>query len=388
MKKILKILFVSLLLLILFFGCKKQEQKKVYKIGAIFSISGASAFLGEPEKNTALMMVEEYNKKNSDKKIELIVYDDEGDATKAQNFATKLIEEEKVLAVIGPTLSGTSLKIIGIATENETPLISCAAAASIVEPVNERKWIFKTAQSDKLAVERLYKYLSSKDMKKIAIITVSNSFGQSGKNFLETLAKNYGLQIVENQTYGPEDSDMKAQLTKIKGAKPDAIICWGTNPGPAYVVRNAKELGIAIPIFQSHGVGNKKYIELAGNAVEETYLVGGKLLIADTLPDTDPQKKVLLDYGKKYTERFNEAPSTFGGHAYDAIMMIINALDSGNITGTEKEMKSKLRDYVENVKGFVGISGIFNMSTEDHNGLAEDCFSIIKVSGGKWTFVE
>jgi len=373
MKKFLLSIFLVLLLLIP--GCKKQE-KQAYKIGAIFSISGANAFLGEPEKNTALMLVEEYNKKNPDKKIELIIYDDEGDATKAQNFATKLIEEDKVLAVIGPTLSGTSLKIIGIATENETPLISCAAAASIVEPVNERKWIFKTAQSDKLAVQRLYKYISSKGMKKIAIITVSNSFGQSGKNFLETLAKDYGLEIVENQTFGPEDSDMKAQLTKIKSAKPDAIICWGTNPGPAYVVRNAKELGINIPLFQSHGVGNQKYIELSGSAVEGTYLVGGKLLIAETMPDSEPQKKVLLDYSKNYTERYNEPPSTFGGHAYDAIMLIINAIESGNITGSEKEMKEKLRDYIENVKGFVGISGIFNMSSEDHNGLSEDCFSI------------
>lgn len=381
-------LFAVLILFISVFGCKKGIKEGSFKIGAIFSISGANAFLGEPEKNTVSMLVEEHNKNNPDKKIELLIFDDEGDSTKAQNFATKLIEEEKCLAVVGPTLSGTSLKIIDIATENETPLISCAAAAAIVEPVEQRKWVFKTAQSDKSAVGRLCRYIKDKGLKNIAIITVSNGFGQSGKNFLESMVGDYGLKIVENQTFGAEDSDMKAQLTKIKSAKPDAIICWGTNPGPAYVVRNAKELGITIPIFQSHGVGNTKYIELAGDSVEGTYIVAGKLLIADTLVDTDLQKKVLLEYADKYTQRFNEPPSTFGGHSYDAIQLVIDAINSGLVKGTEKEKKEAIRNFIENSKNFVGISGVFNFSETDHNGLSEDSFAIIKITNGKWAFVE
>ncbi|OHD16731.1 MAG: hypothetical protein A2Y34_00615 [Spirochaetes bacterium GWC1_27_15] len=386
MKKLIIFLF-SLFLIFSFGGCKKTTKESI-KIGAIFSVTGANAFLGEPEKNTATMLVEKFNQMYPDKKVELIVYDDEGDATKAQNFATKLIEEDGCVAIIGPTLSGTSLKILDLAKENKTPLISCAAAAAIVEPVNEREWIFKTAQSDKLTVTRLYKYISKNNIKNIAIITVSNGFGQSGKGFLESLAKDYGLTIVENQTFGAQDTDMKAQLTKIKSTKPDAIICWGTNPGPAYVVRNAKELGMSTPIYQSHGVGNQKYIDLAGDAIEGTYLVAGKLLVNESLPDTELQKSVLTQYTKEYQEKFGDMPSTFGGHAWDATNLVLNAIEKGVITGNTAEDKAKLRDFIENEKNFVGISGVYNFSKDDHNGLTEDAFSIIQVKNGKWNFVE
>ena len=387
MKKFL-IFVLSVIFIISFTNCKKSEQE-VIKIGAIFSITGANAFLGEPEKNTAIMVVEKFKQKYPDKKIELLIYDDEGDATKAQNYATKLIEEENVVAVIGPTISGTSLKIIDIATENKTPLISCAAAAAIVEPVDERKWIFKTAQSDKLAVGRLYKYIASKGIKNIAILTVSNGFGQSGKTFLENLAKDFSLNIVDNQTFGAQDTDMKSQLTKIKSNNPEAIICWGTNPGPAYVVRNAKELGINIPIYQSHGVGNSKYIDLAGDSVEGTYLVAGKLLVYETLSDNDLQKTVLSEYTKDYKEMFKEDPSTFGGHGYDSISLVLKAIEEGKLTGKSlEEKRENLRDYLENVKNFIGVTGVFNFSDSDHNGLTEDAFAIIEIKNGKWNFVE
>ncbi|HOV13208.1 MAG TPA: ABC transporter substrate-binding protein [Spirochaetota bacterium] len=285
--------------------------------------------------------------------------------------------------------SGTSLKITDIATENKTPLISCAAAAAIVEPVNERKWIFKTAQSDKLAVSRLYKYISSKGIKNIAILTVANGFGQSGKTFLENMANDFNIKIVENQTFGAQDTDMKSQLTKIKSSKPEIIICWGTNPGPAYVVRNAKELGLNIPIYQSHGVGNSKYIELAGDSVEGTFLVAGKLLVNETLSDSDAQKIVLANYTKDYKEMFKENPSTFGGHGFDSISLVLKAIEEDKLTGkTLEEKRENLRNYLEGVKNFVGISGIFNFSESDHNGLTEDSFAIIEVKDGKWNFIE
>jgi len=380
-----KIIFsVFMLLFILAF----LNAKETIKIGAIFSITGANAFLGEPEKNTAVMLVNKFNKAHPNQKVDLIVYDDEGDATKAQNFATKLIEEDKCVAVIGPTLTGTSLKVVDIAKENKTTLISCAAGASIVEPAAERKWIFKTAQSDKHAVSKLFKYISSKKMQKIAIITVSNGFGQSGKDFLEKLAPAYKLTIVENQTFGAQDTDMTVQLTKIRSAKPDAIICWGTNPGPAYVVRNAAALGIKIPLFQSHGVGNNQYIKLAGDAVEGTFLVAGRLLVHDTLGKSDKQKTILESYSKEYKENFKNEPSTFGGHAFDAISLVLKAVEDGKISGNSAKDKVQLRDYLENIKDFVGISGIFNFSEKDHNGLTEDAFSIMTIKKGKWTFVQ
>jgi branched-chain amino acid transport system substrate-binding protein len=383
---IMKKLFVIFASFMILFNAVSVDK---IKVGAIFSVTGSSAPLGDPEKKTAIMMVDKFNKAHPDKQVELIIYDDEGDSTKAQNFAVKLIEEDGCLTVIGPTISGSSLKVLETATENKTPLISCAAAAAIVEPAADRKWIFKTAQSDKLAAGRLFKFISSKKMKKIAIITVSNGFGQSGKTFLENLAPTYGLTIVENQVFGDKDTDIKAQLTKIKSANPDAIICWGTNPGPAYVARNAKELGIKIPLFQSHGVGNIQYIELAGvDAVEGTYLVAGKLLVYETMAKTEKQKDLLTNYAKDYKTLYKEEPSTFGGHSFDAISLVLKAIEDGKVKGNTVADKNALRDFVESTKNFIGISGIFNFSTTDHNGLSEDAFSIIQIKKGKWVFVE
>jgi len=267
------------------------------RIGALFSITGPASFLGEPERNTLEMLVKEANSKGGIKgrKIELVVYDTQGDATKAVQMATKLIKNDKVSVILGPSTTGETMAVIPVAEKEKVPLISCAAGIKITDPV--KKYVFKTPANDHVAAEKIFNYMLAKKQKNVAILTVTDGFGSSGREQLKDLAKKKGITVVADETYGPKDTDMTAQLTKIKGSKADAIICWGTNPGPAIITRNVKQLGIKIPLYQSHGVASKKYIELAGaDNAEGVTLPAGKLAIFDKLKPADPQQKLLKSY--------------------------------------------------------------------------------------------
>ncbi|UCG70946.1 MAG: ABC transporter substrate-binding protein, partial [Thermoplasmata archaeon] len=263
-------LLVVFLVIVCFGICRVSHAAEPYKIGAIFSITGPASWLGEPERNTAKMIVDKVNAAGgiNGHPIELIVYDTEGDETKAVLNAKKLIEKDKVLAIIGPSRSGSSLAIIPTIEEAKVPNISCAASAKIVQPVEERKWIFKTPQSDILCAEAMFEYMLKQGITKVAIITVSSGFGDSGKQALMDAAVQKEIQIVAKESYSGKDTDMTAQLTKIKGTDAQAIVNWSIGPTQVIVTKNVHQLGIKIPLFQSHGFGSTKNIEQAGEAAE------------------------------------------------------------------------------------------------------------------------
>lgn len=352
------------------------------KIGALFSVSGPASFLGEPERNTAVMMVDEINKAGGIKgrKLELVVYDTQGDATKAVQAANKLIKDDKVVAIIGPSTTGDSMAVIPVVERAEIPMISCAAGIKITEPVN--KWVFKTAQNDVLAVMKIYKHLQQQKIDKVAILTVSDGFGSSGREQLRLQAKEFDIKIISDETYGPKDTDMTVQLTKIRGNEAQAIICWGTNPGPAIVARNARQLGIKTPLYMSHGVSSKKFIELAGDGAEGIILPSGKVIVADQLPDSDAQKKNLMNYVRKYQERYKVEGDHFGGHAWDAIMLLKNAMEKGGFS------PAAIRDQLEKTKKFSGIGGTFSFSPDDHAGLTSDAFVLVQVVNSDWKLIK
>lgn len=348
------------------------------RIGALFSVTGPASFLGEPERNTLEMLVKEANAKGgiNGQKIELVVYDTQGDATKAVQLATKLIKNDKVSVIIGPSTTGETMAVIPVVEKEKIPLISCAAGIKIIEPV--KRYVFKTPANDHVAAEKIFTYMLTKKQKSVALFTVTDGFGSSGREQLKDMAKKKGIAIVADETYGPKDTDMTAQLTKIKGSKADAIICWGTNPGPAIVTRNVKQLGIKIPLYQSHGVASKKYIELAGNEnAEGVLLPAGKLAIFDKLKKGDPQLKLLKDYDQAYRKSFNVEASTFGGYAYDSFLLISEALKTGS-------SPEQIRDGLEGIKKLVSISGIYTMSPSDHNGLDLNAFEMVKIVKGDW----
>jgi branched-chain amino acid transport system substrate-binding protein len=352
------------------------------KIGGLFSVTGPPSFLGEPERNTANMMVDQINKAGGIKgrMLKLVVYDTQGDATKAVQAATRLIKDDRVSAIIGPSTTGETMAVIPIVERAGIPLISCAAGIKITDPI--KKWVFKTAQNDSLAVERIYDHLKKRNINKVAILTVSDGFGSSGREQLKLRAKDSGITIVSDEIYGPNDTDMTAQLVKIRGSKAQAIICWGTNPGPAKVARNAKQLGLTIPLYMSHGVSSKKFIELAGDAAEGIMLPSGRVVVANLLPKSDQQKKSLLAYVMDYKKHFKVEGDHFGGHAWDAVMLLKDALERGG------DSPEAIRKELENTRNFKGIGGIFNFSPHDHAGLTKDAFVLVTIKNKNWMLVK
>jgi len=356
--------------------------KSVYKVGGIFSSTGRASFLGDPEKKTMEMMVEKINAAGGidGHLLEAVIYDSEGDPAKAVSAVNKLIHKDKVLAIIGPSTTPTTLAIVNFVERAQVPLISCAAGVKITSPV--KPWVFKTAQSDLLAVAAVYKHIQAQGIKKIGIITVSNSFGESGKAQLLDQAADFGIEVVQAESFGAKDTDTTVQLTKIKSAAPEAIVCWGTNPGPAVVAKNVKQLKLDMPLYQSHGVASPKFIELAGDAAEGIILPTGKILVTGLLADDDAQKKILEDYQVDYKAKYKGNVSGFGGYAFDAINILAQALK-----GSDGD-KNKIRQALESMKNHVGATGEFNFSAQDHNGLSPDAFVMVKIKGGTWTLIK
>lgn len=369
-------------------GRNDAPHAEPYKIGAIFAVTGPASFLGEPEKKTAEMLVEQINANGGIEghPLELIVMDTEGDSTKASLHAKRLITKDKVLAIIGPSTSGNSIAVIPLAEKYEIPLISCAASYKIVqnpETGKPYKWVFKTPQSDSMAAEAIYNFLNAKGMTRVAIMSVTSGFGASGRSELLRLAEPYGMTVVADEKYGPKDTDMTAQLAKIRALSPQAIINWSIGPTQVTVVRNWKDLGMqSTPFFQSHGFGNLKNIELAAGAAEGIYLPLGSVNIAEILPENHPQKHVTMSYQTTYREKFNEPLSSFGGHAWDALNMVATALKT---SGADR---AKLRDELELLSGFIGQHGVFNMSPDDHNGLDKSAFNMLVVKNNTWAFAK
>ena len=352
------------------------------KIGGLFAVTGPAAFLGEPERNSAKMVVDEINKAGGVKgrKLELVTYDTAGDATKAVQLATKLIKDDKVVAIIGPSTTGETMAVIPVAEKEQIPLISCSAGSKITDPV--KKWVFKTAQNDALAVGKIFEYLQKQKQSRVAILTVSDGFGASGREQLKAQAAKHSITLVSDDTYGPKDTDMTAQLTKIRGSQAQALIVWGTNPGPAVIAKNAKQLGLKLPLYMSHGVSSKKFIDLAGEAAEGVRLPSGKVLVCDLLPNSETQKKSLMSFVKDYQNHYKAEGDHFGGHAWDAVMLLRNAFERGADT------PAAIRDQLEKTKNFCGIGGTFTYSAQDHAGLGKDAFVLVEVKNKDWVIVK
>jgi branched-chain amino acid transport system substrate-binding protein len=375
-------------------ACGQSEQKPAaqdaqatdqspIRLGAIFSVTGPASFLGEPERNTALLLEQKINQAGgiNGRKVEIVIYDDETDVNKCVLAADKLLKKDGVVAVFGPTTSGNTLAIVDKFEEAKIPLISCAAAEKITKPV--KPWVYKTPQSDRQAVTRILKHAQTQGYSRLAVITVSDGFGQAGREVLKELVPAMGFTLVADEVFGAKDTDMTAQLIKIKGQNPDAVICWGTNPGPAVVAKNRVQLAITTPLYMSHGVASKKFIELAGDASEGLLLPAGHLAVAGQIPQDHPQKPVLDEYVRDYEARFNTPVSTFGGYAYDALMLIKQAIEAGG-----SAEPAAIRDNLEKIHGFVGASGVFTFSPEDHNGLDEHSFEMVTIENGDWKILK
>ena len=360
-----------------------QAQAPI-RIGAFLSVTGPAAFLGDPEQKTLELYVERLNAAGGvlGRKLELVAYDTGGDAEKARAFAKRLIEQDKVDVIVGGSTTGETMAVVPLAEAAGMPFISLAGAVVIVEPV--KKWVFKTPHTDRMACDKIFVDMKARGVAKAALISGSGGFDKSMRAQCLGVAKNHGIDIVADETYGAGDTDMTAQLTKIKNATGvQAVLNAGFGQGPAIVTKNYKQLGIGVPLYQSHGVASKQYIQLAGDAAEGVRLPAAALLVAEALPDSDPQKKVVLEYKRAYEERFKQDVSTFGGHAYDGLMLAVEAMKKAGSSD-----KAKVRDALESVRGWMGTAGVFNLSAQDHMGLDLSAFRMLEVRKGDWVEVK
>ena len=328
------------------------------------------------------MYVKEINAKGgvNGKQLELVHYDTSGKAKEAVNFAKRLIKKDKVDLIVGGSTSGSTLAVIPIVEKNKVPFISLAGSVKIIDPV--KKWVFKMPHTDRMAAAKIFGDMKKRGITKVALISGDGGFDKSGRAQSLALAPEYGIEIVADESYSNKDTDMSTQLTKIRATDAQAILNFGFGTGPAIVTKNVRQLGIELPLYQSHGVASKKYIDLAGEAAEGVRLPAAALLVADKLADDDPQKPVLLAYKSKF-EAAHGPVSTFGGHAYDGLMVAVEAVERAKSAD-----KVKVRDEIEKTHGFVGTGGIFNMSPEDHLGLGLDAFKMLEIRDGDWTIVE
>jgi branched-chain amino acid transport system substrate-binding protein len=360
-----------------------QAQEPI-RIGAFLAVTGPAAFLGDPEQKTLELYIEKLNAAGGvlGRKLQLVSYDSAGDAEKARTFAKRLIEQDKVDLIVGGTTTGETMAVVPLVEQAGIPFISLAGAVVIIEPV--KKWVFKTPHTDRMACEKIFVDLKARNLPKVALISGAGGFDKSMRGECLKVAKNHGVEVVADETYGAGDTDMTAQLTKIKNTPGvQAVLNAGFGQGPAIVTKNYRQLGIALPLYQSHGVASKQYIQLAGDAAEGVRLPAAALLVAETLPDSDPQKKVVLAYKREYEGRFKSDVSTFGGHAWDGLMLAVDAIKMAGSTD-----KAKMRDALESIRGFMGTAGTFNMSPNDHMGLDLSAFRMLEIRKGDWTLAK
>jgi len=360
-----------------------QAQEPI-RIGTFLAITGGAAFLGDPEQKTLELYVEKLNAAGGllGRKLQLVAYDSAGDAEKARTFAKRLIEQDKVDLIVGGSTTGETMAVVPLVEQAGVPFISLAGAVVIIEPV--KKWVFKTPHTDRMACEKVFVDMKARGATRVGLISGAGGFDKSMRAECLKVAKGQGVEIIADETYGAADTDMTAQLTKIRqNPQVQAVLNAGFGQGPAIVTKNYRQIGMTVPLYQSHGVASKEFIKLAGDAAEGVRLPAAALLVSDKLADSDPQKIVVAQYTREYQTRYKSDVSTFGGHAYDGLMLAVEAIRKAGSTD-----KAKVRDALESLKGYVGTGGIVNLSPTDHMGLDLSAFRMLEIRKGDWTLVK
>jgi branched-chain amino acid transport system substrate-binding protein len=355
----------------------------------LVSITGGASVLGVPERNTIEMLQEQIDAAGGVKgpdgqmhPVEVFVYDTETEETKAVLAAKRLIEEDQVSVILGPSTSGESLAIVDTVQKAGVPMISMASSIKIVEPLEERQWVFKVAPNDSLTVRKALDWIKEGGQSKAAWLSINNAYGDSGKVEFEALAPEYGVEIVASEKMDAGDTDMTAQLTKIRGTDADVLVIYSILPEVAIAVKNQYDLGMELPLYAMGGAAHPKFVELAGpEAAAGARNLAAKLQFVDQLPADDPQKPVLEQYNEQYQAEFGAGTDMFGGHAYDAVKIALMAMERA---GPDR---AAIRDELE-AMAFAGCSGVFDWSAEDHAGMTPESMVRIEVADGAWRLVE
>jgi branched-chain amino acid transport system substrate-binding protein len=360
-------------------------QAKEYRIGAIMELSGPFSQWGAPMRDAIQLAVDNVNAAGGVKGVplRLVIYDGRSKGTEAALLAKRLAEQDKVVAIIGPGTSPTTMPLIPYVSSAGVPTFSMGSSDRIIEPPAERRWLFRVPYGSRQNVEKLVEHFKARGLKKVGFMSVNNAYGDTGREEFQKAAGPAGIEVVAWEKFGGTDTDIKPQLTKIRGLAPQAIVVWAIPPVVSIVQKNRAELGIEIPVYHDNGATlTPQFIELAGGAAEGAYGVVIKLDVLDDLPESDPQKALLKKFKAQFEARFGFDVGGLYAEAYDNVLLIAKGLE------TAGDNREKLRDAIEHVKGLVGMSGIFTMSPTDHNGLTSKDLVIGQVRNGKWTIVK
>lgn len=373
----IKSLLAPLLLLTALSTAQAQET---IKIGGLLETSGPIASLGQPGLDGAMLAVEQINAKGGigGKKLELVNLNTEGDNTKSVTAAKRLLEQSDVVALVGPMNSGSSYAIIDTVQRAPIAMISNGGSRGIVLPPQDKKWIFLAPLTDVLVQSVMLADMKQRGVKTVALLNADSPFGTSGRDQLEKNAASYGITIAAQQAYGNDDKDMTPQLTKIRSANPDAVIIWATGPGQAIAVKNYRQLGLTAPLYLSHAANDFNFLRLAGGAADDILIPSSKIYVIDSLKDSDPQKPLLSAFVRDYQAKYGKPPATFAGNAYDAVNMIAEAIRK---VGPDR---AKIRDAIEGLKDYVGVTAVYAYGPDDHFGAKADSVVLLTVKDGKF----
>ena len=368
------------------FGAAAGAQAQI-KVGVSISTTGPAASLGIPEKNTVSLFPAEI----AGQKVQYIVLDDASDATQAVKNARKLVSEDKVDLLIGSSITPTSLAMLEVAAETETPMITIAGAARIVEPMDaKRRWVFKTTQHDGQMAAAITQHMSNNGVKTMGFIGFADAYGEGWWGEVEKVAPARKIKVVANERFARTDTSVTGQVLKMVSANPDAILIAGSGTPAALPQKALRERGYKGKIYQTHGVANSDFLRVCAADCEGTFLPAGPMLVVNQLPDTNPVKKSALAYVNKYNGAFKkETLSTFGGHAWDAAVLLQEAAKTAvpKAKPGTKEFRAALRDSLEGIKNLPASHGIFNMSPTNHQGLDQRAQVMVRIEKGNWKYV-
>ena len=356
------------------------------KIGVISSSTGPIALVGIPQKNTIPLLPTSAG----GEKITYISLDDGSDPTATVKAFKKLIDEEHVDAIIGPSGSGNAMGVIQFAAESGTPMLAPVGTAAVVLPMTEqKKWVFKTTQNDDLIATALVDHMKSTGIKTIGLIGTADPYGENWAKVMEGLTKKAGIQIVANEKFQRQDTSVTGQGLKILMTNPDAVLIAAPGSSSVMPQTTLKDQGYGGKIYQTHGAALDPFLRLGGRAVEGTILAASSMLVLDEVPNS-PSKEIAAKYMTEYKKLYGETPATFGGNVLDAGLLLENAIPTALKSGKPgtAEFRSALRDALENTKEMPATQGVYNMTAEDHSGFDERGRVLITVKNGKWTLLK
>jgi len=347
------------------------------KVGVVLDITGAGASLGVPERQTVEMLAEQVNAAGgiNGRKLKLFIEDNQSTEDGAAKATSKLLNTEKVDILLGASRTGPSLAMRPLAEKAEKPMISFAANAKIVDG---SKWVFKTAQNDRVVLEKMVDDMKAKGITKVAVARDASGFGEGIPEMLTEIGKSAGITVTTVQKFAPDATDFTSQMLGLRDSAPQAVLIWGIPPAAGLAQKAYKQLALNVPVYQSHGIGNQAFLDTAGDTANGLLAPMGRMLVANQLKDDDPQKAVVTKFIADFKAKYNASPSTFAGHAYDGFMIAVEALKKA---GTDA---NKLRDAIEATSKWPGISGVFTMTPTDHSGLTKDALMIVTVDNKAW----